>query len=183
LDSTRPEIEMDLTMDLTKSDELLAYLKANGIAATTYDHAPVHTVEESRELRGDIPGVHTKNLFLRDGKKNFFLFVTDEGASINLKALAKLIGAKAGLSFGSPEALLEHLGITPGSVSVLAAINDIKHTVTIVLDEKLFQSSPINCHPLTNSRTTSLTKHELETFLDRLGRKPLLVSLATDTPV
>jgi Ala-tRNA(Pro) deacylase len=167
-------------MDLTKSDELLAYLKANGISATTFDHAPVHTVEESRELRGDIPGVHTKNLFLRDGKKNFFLFVTDESASINLKALAKLIGAKGGLSFGSPEALLEHLGITPGSVSVLAMINDVKHAVTIVLDEKLFQASPINCHPLTNSRTTSLTKQDLEAFLGQLGRKPLYVPPATD---
>src|SRR6201996_7949799 len=169
-------------MNVTKSDELLAWLKTNGISATTFEHAPVHTVEESRELRGDIPGVHTKNLFLRDGKKNFFLFVTDESASINLKALAKLIGAKAGLSFGSPEALLEHLGITPGSVSVLAAINDVKHAVTIVLDERLFRTSPINCHPLINSRTTSLTRQQLEMFLDRLGRKPLVVSLATDTP-
>jgi Ala-tRNA(Pro) deacylase len=167
-------------MDLTKSDELLAYLKANGISAATFDHAPVHTVEESRDLRGDIPGVHTKNLFLRDGKKNFFLFVTEESASINLKALAKLIGAKGGLSFGSPEALLEHLGITPGSVSVLAAINDTEHKVTIVLDERLFQASPINCHPLTNSRTTSLTKQNLGAFLDLLGREPLYVSLATN---
>jgi Ala-tRNA(Pro) deacylase len=168
-------------MNVPKSDELLAWLKANEIAASTFEHAPVHTVDESRALRGDIPGVHTKNLFLRDGKKNFFLFVTEESASINLKALAKLIGAKAGLSFGSPDALLEHLGITPGSVSVLAAINDTAHKVTVVLDERLLQGSPINCHPLINSRTTSLTRQQLETFLDRLGRKPLYVSLASDT--
>jgi Ala-tRNA(Pro) deacylase len=168
-------------MNVTKSDELLAYLKANGISAPTFDHAPVHTVEQSRELRGEIPGIHTKNLFLRDGKKNFFLFVTEESAPINLKALAKLIGAKAGLSFGSPEALLEHLGITPGSVSVLAAINDTQHKVTIVLDQRLLADSPINCHPLINSRTTSLTRQQLATFLDQLGRKPLYVSLAADS--
>jgi Ala-tRNA(Pro) deacylase len=168
-------------MNLTKSDELLAWLAANDIAATTFEHAPVHTVDESRALRGDIPGVHTKNLFLRDGKKNFFLFVTEESASINLKALAKRIGAKAGLSFGSPDALLAYLGITPGSVSVLAAINDTARKVMVVLDERLLQGSPINCHPLINSRTTSLTRQQLETFLDRLGRKPLYVSLASDT--
>ncbi len=65
-------------------------------------------------------------------------------------------------------------------MSVLAAINDTQHKVTIVVDQQLFQASPINCHPLTNRRTTSLTKENLETFLAQLGREPLYVSLAAD---
>ena len=164
-------------MDMQKSDELLTYLERNGIPAKTFEHPPVHTVEESRDLRGNIPGIHTKNLFLRDGKKNYFLFVTDEDTAVNLKSLGRKIGAKAGLSFGSPEALMDLLGILPGSVSVLAAINDKEKKVTVVLDEQLLQASTINCHPLTNTRTTSLSREGLAAFLAAIGHAPLYVSL------
>src|SRR6202034_3679391 len=114
--------------------------------------------------------LHTKNLFLRDGKKNFFLFVTDEDAAINLKQLAKKIGAKGGLSFGSPEALLEMLGIRPGAVSVLAIVNDEQGKVTLMLDRRLADASAINCHPLSNERTTSLSPEAFTRFLAALGR-------------
>jgi Ala-tRNA(Pro) deacylase len=164
-------------MDMQKSDELLTYLESNGITAKTFEHPPVHTVEESRDLRGDIPGSHTKNLFLRDGKKNYFLFVTKEDTAINLKSLARKIGARGGLSFGSPGALMDLLGILPGSVSVLAAINDKEKKVTIVLDEQLLQAAIINCHPLTNTRTTSLSREGLVGYLAATGHTPLYVSL------
>jgi Ala-tRNA(Pro) deacylase len=167
---------------MQKSDELLEFLEANGISAKTFEHPPVHTVEESQTLRGDIAGLHTKNLFLRDGKKNYFLFVTEENAAVSIKALARKIGAKAGLSFGSPEALMELLGIRPGSVSVLAAINDTASKVTIVLDEQLLKASSINCHPLTNRRTTSLSKEALASFLALTGHTPLYVSLLEESP-
>jgi Ala-tRNA(Pro) deacylase len=172
-------------MPITTSDALLSHLAANGIEAPTVDHPAVHTVEESRMLRGDIPGVHTKNLFLRDGKKNFFLFVTDESAAIELKKLAKKIGAKGGLSFGSADALLEHLGITPGAVSLLALVNDEARKVTLVLDAELRQAPTINCHPLVNTRTTSLSQEALAKFLALVSRDAAYVSLAdeeTDSP-
>ncbi|WP_423958944.1 YbaK/EbsC family protein, partial [Bradyrhizobium sp.] len=95
------------TIGMQKSDELLRYLEDKGIHAKTFEHPALHTVEESRALRGDIPGIHTKNLFLRDSKRNYFLVVTDESTSIQLKALARKIGAKGNLSFGSPDALME----------------------------------------------------------------------------
>ncbi len=167
-------------MGMQKSDELLRYLEAKGIIAKTFEHPPVHTVEELQKLRGDIPGLHTKNLFLRDGKKNYFLFVTDENSTVNIKALARKIGAKGGLSFGSADALMEVLGIQPGSVSVLAAINDQGKRVTVVLDEQLLKASAINCHPLTNRRTTSLSKEALGNFLAATGHTPLYVSLVDD---
>lgn len=173
--------QLAILMDMQKSDELLSYLEANGITAKTFEHPPVHTVEESRDLRGNIPGSHTKNLFLRDGKKNYFLFVTDEDTAVNLKSLSRKIGAKGGLSFGSPDALMDLLGILPGSVSVLAAINDKEKKVTVVLDEQLLQASTINCHPLTNTRTTSLSRDDLVAFLAATGHAPLYVSLQ-ETP-
>ena len=163
-----------------RSEDVLSYLERHGITARTYEHAPVHTVEESRELRGDIPGVHTKNLFLRDGKKRFFLVVVSEEMRVNLKALAPLIGARGGLSFGSPEALMEILGITPGSVSLLAAVNDVEKRVTVVLDDALLKASLVNCHPLSNQFTTSLSPEGIAAFLAATGHAPLHISFADD---
>jgi Ala-tRNA(Pro) deacylase len=171
-----------IVMDIKSSDELLKFLEEKHIASKTFEHPPVYTVEESRKLRGDIPGAHTKNLFLRDAKKNYFLLVADEKASVDIKALARKIGAKGRLSFGSPEALLELLGITPGSVSVLAAINDKDRKVTIVLDEQLLQASAISCHPLINQRTTVLSTQAIGEFLAATGHEPIYVALDEDTP-
>ncbi len=169
--------ENQVVMSIEKSDALLAYLASHGVEQKTYEHPAVHTVEESRKLRGDIPGLHTKNLFLRDGKKNFYLFVTDESATVSLKALAKKIGAKGGLSFGSAEALRELLGIEPGSVSLLALINDPDKRVTVVFDEALKHADTINCHPLANTRTTSLSRDAVAAFLATNGRAPIYASL------
>jgi Ala-tRNA(Pro) deacylase len=165
-------------MDLAKSDALLKLLEDAGITAPTVEHPPVHTVEESRKLRGKVDGLHTKNLFLRDAKKNYFLFVTDEDAVIDLKALGKQIGAKGRLSFGSAEALKEMLGIEPGSVSLLAIANDTQHQVELLLDDRLRAASAVNCHPLINSRTTSLSQEALAKFLAVTGRTARYVSLA-----
>jgi len=172
--------QVSVLTNMRKSDELLKYLESHGISARTFEHPPVHTVEESRALRGDIPGIHTKNLFLRDGKKSYFLFVTDESADIHLKSLGRKIGAKGSLSFGSAEALMQVLGIQPGSVSLLAAINDTENKVTVVIDQRLLEASAINCHPLTNTRTTSLSKEAVTAFLTSTGHTPLFVSLAED---
>ncbi len=151
------------------SEELLAYLEDHGIEAVTYEHAPVHTVEESQKLRGEVPGVHTKNLFLRDSKKAFFLVVTNEAVTVNLKDLRHKIDARGGLSFGTPEALLELLGVTPGAVSLLP-----------VIDESLLQARLVNCHPLSNRRTTSLSAEGILGFLATTGHLPLRISFAND---
>ncbi len=145
------------------SEELLAYLEDHGIEAVTYEHPPVHTVEESQRLRGDVPGVHTKNLFLRDSKKAFFLVVTNEAATVSLK-----------------DALLELLGVTPGAVSLLALVNDRGHKVVPVIDESLLKAGLVNCHPLSNRRTTSLSAEGILGFFTTTGHLPLRMSFAND---
>jgi Ala-tRNA(Pro) deacylase len=172
--------QLAIPMGTTQSDDLLRFLQEKGIAAKTFEHPPVHTVEESRALRGDISGVHTKNLFLRDGKKRYFLFVTDESRSVNLKSLGRIIGARGSLSFGSAEALMDMLGITAGAVSLLAAINDPQQNVTVVIDEGLLAAAAINCHPLTNCRTTSLTGEDIAAFMKATGHTPTYVSVGED---
>ncbi|MFG1464745.1 prolyl-tRNA synthetase associated domain-containing protein [Xanthobacter sp. DSM 24535] len=161
-------------------DDVLDFLELNQMDARTYSHPPVHTVAESQALRGDIPGLHTKNLFLRDGKKTYFLVSIEENTPVDLKALRGKIGARGGLSFGSAEALYEHLGVLPGAVSLLAVLNDKDRHVTVALDEALLEAPFVNCHPLTNEKTTSLTPERLLTFLELTGHTPLRISMAED---
>jgi Ala-tRNA(Pro) deacylase len=159
------------------SNELLAHLADNNIDAITHEHPPVHTVDESRQLRGNIAGIHTKNLFLRDSKKTYFLVVANEAATVNLKELRHKIGARGALSFGTPEMLLELLGVTAGAVSLLALVNDREHKVILAIDESLMTAEVVNCHPLSNCRTTSLSAAGILGFLSSTGHQPLRISL------
>jgi Ala-tRNA(Pro) deacylase len=112
------------------SDELFAFLDRLGIAHRTVSHAALFTVEQSRALRGQIPGGHTKNLFLRDKKDALFLVTTLEDAAIDLKSLHRLLGAGGRFSFGCAELLRATLGIEPGAVTPFAAMNDSARRVT-----------------------------------------------------
>lgn len=158
-------------------DDLFGRLAALGIATATVDHAPVFTVEQSRELRGRIAGAHTKNLFLRDGKRNHFLVTVAEERPVDLKRLRHTIGAKGGLSFASPEALAQHLGVEPGSVSPFAAANDAAGAVRVFLDAALLAAPAINCHPLTNSKTTTIATADLLAFLRSVDHPPEPIDL------
>jgi Ala-tRNA(Pro) deacylase len=160
--------------------ELFARLDALGIAHKTQNHAPVMTVEESRFLHETIDGVHTKNLFLRDEKGALFLVSAPHERRIDLKTLHKRIDCRR-LSFGSADLLRQHLGVEPGSVTPLAAINDADGKVRIVLDRWMTEQPLVNCHPLENTATTTLAAADLVRFLGAVGRAPLI--LALDAPV
>jgi Ala-tRNA(Pro) deacylase len=162
--------------------ELFAALDALGIAHPTVTHPPLFTVEQSQELRGQIPGGHTKNLFLRDKKGALFLVTTPEDAAIELKSLHRRLGASGRFSFGSADLLMETLGVAPGAVTPLAAINDTAGRVTIVLDAGLMEHAVINCHPLTNTMTTSIARTDLVRFLQETGHPPQTVAVAGPEP-
>jgi Ala-tRNA(Pro) deacylase len=156
------------------SDELLARLSALGIQAVTHEHPPLRTVDEAKRLRGDLPGGHVKNLFLRDKHARHWLFTTLEDSRIDLKALARQLEAGR-FSFANAEALERLLGITPGAVSPLAAVNDSEGQVSVVLDQALLAISPLNLHPLRNDRTTAIAPGDLIRFLEACGHQPRLV--------
>lgn len=172
---------MTATPPLTP-DALLAFLAANGIEATTYAHPAVHTVAQSQALRGDIPGAHTKNLFLRDGKKTYFLVTIAEDTPVSLKALKGPLGARGSLSFGSAAALMELLGVAPGSVTLLAAANDAGRQVRVVVDAALMRAEAVGCHPLTNDRTTVLTPDALRAFFRLTGHAVTEVEIPPPDP-
>ena len=69
--------------------DLLSKLSKENYKFSIYDHPPINTVVESKKLRGKIEGAHTKNLFLKNKKNDFFLFSCQESTIIDLKKLKK----------------------------------------------------------------------------------------------
>ncbi|KQW27898.1 DNA-binding protein [Rhizobium sp. Root274] len=159
------------------ADDLFRLLDSLNIPHKTKTHPPVFTVAESVSLRDEIPGGHTKNLFVKDKKDQFFLLTVEENATVDLKTVHTVIGAASKVSFGKPEKLMEYLGVAPGSVTAFGAINDTGHKVTFVLDKDLMEHDIINCHPLTNEATTSIGRDDLLRFMQATGHSPLVLKV------
>ncbi len=155
-------------------DRLLAWMAANGIDQTTHDHPAVFRVEEGLELKADMPGAHTKNLFLKDKKGRLWLISARQDTVIDLKRADKWIGS-ARLSFGNETLLYEALGVRPGSVTALGLINDPDQRVSFVLDQALWDAAIVNFHPLTNTATTGLAQADFRRFLTLIEREPMVV--------
>ncbi len=162
-----PATELDL---FARFDEL-------GIETTTKSHDPVFTVEEARALRGEIPGGHCKNLFLKDKKGELWLVVCLEDAQVDLKALPAKIGA-ARISFGKADLLMEVLGVEPGSVTPFALINDMSGRVNVVLDAAMMEQDTVNYHPLVNTATTSIASADLVRFIESCGHTPRVIAVS-----
>jgi Ala-tRNA(Pro) deacylase len=156
--------------------DLFAFLDRLGIAHATVTHAPLFTVEQSRALRGEIPGGHTKNLFLADKKGALFLVSALEDAALDLKSLHRLLGAGR-FSFGSADLLRATLGVEPGAVTPFAAINDADARVSVVIDAALMRHARVNFHPLVNTMTTAVSPGDLVTFLTATGHPPRIINI------
>ena len=157
-------------------EDLFARLGALDIPVTTHEHPPLHTVEESKALRGTLPGGHCKNLYLRDRKKRNWLVVTLEDLAVDLKGLPAQIGSER-LSFGSPDRLMEMLGVVPGSVTPFALINDSETRVSVVLQRALLDHDLLNFHPLINTMTSAIRPDDLLRFIESCGHTPRIVEL------
>src|SRR5262245_41599550 len=116
-------------MPATRQDLFARFLEL-GIETRTVEHPAVFTVAESERLERNMPGGHTKNLFLKDARDRLFLVVAESHAAIDLKSLHKTLGC-ARLSFGKPELLAEVLGVPPGSVTAFGLINDHAGRVSV----------------------------------------------------
>ena len=160
------------------AEDLFAFFDALGIATETRTHPPVFTVAESQALRDEIPGGHTKNLFVKDKKGNFFLLTVGEDAEIDLKRIHTLIGAQGRVSFGKPEALMELLGVVPGAVTCFGIINDTGHRVRLIFDAALMEHEIINGHPLRNDATTSIRRDDLRRFVEATGHDFTVLNLS-----
>jgi len=158
-------------------EKLFEHLATLGIKTNTVEHSAVFTVAESDKLHREIPGGHTKNLFLKDAKGRIFLIVAESQTEVNLKRLHKDIGC-ARLSFAKPDLMMEILGVPPGSVTAFGVINDKKKQLEqVIIDASLMAFEKINCHPLINTATTSIARDDLLAFIRDCGHEPKIMPL------
>jgi len=155
-------------------DDLFAFLDRLGIEHSTIEHPPFFTVDEGREWHDKIPGLHCKNLFIKDRKGGIWLVVLPADKRADLGRLEKLLGAPR-FSFARPDILQEVLQLTPGSVTPFGLINDTNRRATVVLDEAMFDSEWMNVHPLHNAASTTLRSADLLKFVRALGYEPIVV--------
>ncbi len=153
---------------ITTESALLRFLEAYAIHYSRIEHPAVYTCEEAAQYRSDMPGVETKNLFLKDAAGSFYLVMTACEKRLDLKGLGQSIGA-AKLHFGSPEQLLEVLGLTPGSVTVLALVNDPSHQVNLLIDDAYWPAQAYLCHPMVNTSTLVIPYDDLLRFFEITG--------------
>ena len=125
-------------------------------------------MDQSTDVKRTLPGGHTKNLFLKDKDGNIILIAAEAHSQLKLNKLHKLIGTKR-LSFGSPDLMEELLGVTPGSVTAFALMNDTEGRVRFLVDAALMEHEPVNFHPLTNTGTTTVSKADFEKFVRATG--------------
>ena len=154
---------------LQKLDELKVQYKK-------FEHPPLFTVNDAKNHQDQMYGMHVKNLFLRDKKKNNFLLIAEQDTAINLKTLHEKIGSDR-LSFGSPDRLWQFLGVRPGAVSPLALINDKSNSVTLVFEGKLQAEHTIYFHPLVNDITLGVKLPQLTSFFEFTSHKVKFVDL------
>jgi Ala-tRNA(Pro) deacylase len=157
------------------AEQLFAYFDQLGIEHSTLEHPPLFTVEQGREWWHKMPGLHCKNLFIKDKKDKIWLVVMPGDKRADLNKLEKRLGAPR-FSFGKPELLLEVLGLTPGSVTPFALMNDAGKRVTVVLDDEMMQSEKVNFHPLHNAASTTVTSVDLVKFIKALGYEPVIAN-------
>ena len=155
---------------------LYALVAERGIDMPEVSHPPVFTVGEAEAHPHGLPGLDTKNLFLKDAKGQLFLLTARSDRRIDMKALPAIIGSKR-LSFGSADTLLEALGVTPGSVTPLAMINDTARRVRFCLDRALAEAEHVVCHPLVNTASVGFRAADLLRLLAAMGVDATIVDL------
>lgn len=149
--------------------DVYAKLNELGIRYARHEHPPAFTVDQAEEHWAGIDAVHCKNLFLRNQKgSRHYLVIVVASKRADLRAVADQIG-DGKLSFASPERLMTHLGVTPGSVSPFGLINDREHRVHVVLDSDLESAERVAFHPNVNTVTLTLAREDFERFLAACG--------------
>jgi Ala-tRNA(Pro) deacylase len=147
---------------------LFTLLDQLGIKTVTATHAKVFTVADSALVKTGIPGGHTKNLFMKDKRGQLVLISAHADSQLPLNQVHKMLDTQR-LSFADAPLLWDALGVTPGSVTGLALMNDPALRVKFVADEALLAFETLNFHPLRNDMTTSISRADFLAFAEATG--------------
>ena len=152
------------------SSQLVELLNKENYNVTVHRHDALFTVKDSKKLRGKINGAHSKNLFLKNKKNEFFLFSCEEADKIDLKKISKSLEL-GNVSFAKEEYLEKYLKIKPGSVSPFALLNDKGGFVNFYLEQTLYESDFVNFHPLINTFTIKIETNKFIEFMIENNKK------------
>ena len=154
---------------MEKVTDLLSCLQEWGILYERFEHPAVFTCEESDRLCPPMPGVHTKQLLMRDKKgKRHVLLIVMHDKKVDIRELGKILEAKD-LSFASPERLKNLLGVEPGSVTPFGLLFDHEHKVEVIMDSDAWAIGSFRFHPLINIATLIIDRKGFEAFLTKTG--------------
>ncbi len=157
-------------------NSLINLLESNSICYKITEHKPLFTVEDSKNLRGSIDGAHSKNLFLKDKKNNFFLVSFIEDIIADLKKASVPLKSKK-LSFANEDYLMNILGIKPGSVSPFGLLNDKEKKVKFFFDQEFMEYEIVNFHPLINTSTVSIAPNDLINLIEQHHSKVEFINM------
>tara|TARA_B110000196_G_scaffold141053_1_gene122141 strand:- start:369 stop:875 length:507 start_codon:yes stop_codon:yes gene_type:complete len=157
---------------------ILKLLQNQGFSFKIYNHEALYTVNDSSEKRGEIKGAHSKNLFLKNKKNNFFLISCLENRQVDLKKMTKCLNL-GNISFAKEDPLFKWLGVRPGSVTPFGLLNDINNKVEFYLDSGFLTHETINFHPLVNTSTINLLTNDFINFLIENNKKVNIFSFDT----
>jgi Ala-tRNA(Pro) deacylase len=155
----------------------IRFLEDHGIAYERHDHPAVFTVNEVTALGEIGHGQRTKNLFVRDKKgRRHVLIVVPHDKQVYLMALGARLDAGR-LSFASAERLMNHLGVEPGSVTLMGVLNDPEHAVEVVIDRQVWEAEAVRCHPLVNTSTVVLQADGVRSLFAATGHTPNIIEV------
>ena len=157
-------------MDVSPEEHpVYARLDELGIPHTRHEHPPIASAEAGEQYWSGIAAAHCKNLFMRNQKgTRHYIVILQYQKRADLRAVADQVG-DGKLSFGSPERLMKHLRLAPGSVSPFGLIHDAEHAVRVVIDRDLKSAERISFHPNINTATIVLAFTDFQRFLESCG--------------
>ena len=156
-------------------------LERLGISYLRVDHEHADTIEACHAIEKLLGCEICKNLFLTNRQQTeLWLLLMPGDKPFKTKLLSRQIGS-ARLSFASPEQMLQHLDLTPGSVSVLGLMNDREGKVRLLIDRDLLTQEAIGMHPCLNSSSLRIaTSDLLGKILPAMHHEPTFVELPWD---
>ncbi len=172
-----------MTIDeLLERRRLLDRLSQQGIDAAIVAYPAHDSIEQGKQLRGDLPGTFTKNLLLKDKKGRLFFVTAHEDTDIDLRTLHTKVDARGRLGFAAADTMSERLHVSPGTATPLALFNDVDHEVVLIVDEHLRGAAQLNFHPMTHTESIGVTWPQLDTFFASTGHDITFVRLDTESP-
>ena len=156
--------------------ETIEYLRARGVSFEITEHGAVWNMEELSHIELPHPEADAKNLFVRDDKKrNYYLITVKGDKRVDLKEFRRQQGTRP-LSFASNDELSRYLGLFPGAVTPLGALNDETRSVKVFID-RAFEGGLVGVHPNDNTATLWLKTEDLVRVLQAHGTEVVVTDI------